>query len=215
MKGSCNNSPPKTGKFLVFASTNQNKFFEIRTALGHTGIRLLALTEFPRIPEAPETGATFEENALQKARYYHSHLQKPVLAEDSGLVVPALDGFPGINSARIASDDRSRIEVVLQRLREFAAQNKPRDDSYRNAYYHCSIAVIVNGALLEDSGRCDGRIAEGPDGDLGFGYDPVFVPEGHARTFGRMSIKEKSEYSHRGRAIHAILPRLMEAWRTL
>jgi XTP/dITP diphosphohydrolase len=205
MKGSCNNSPPSSGKYLILASTNRNKFFEIRTALGHTAIPLCSLAEFPPIPEAPETGETFAQNAMQKAEYYFRHFHKPVLSEDSGLVIPALDGFPGVNSARIAPDDPSRIALVLDRMREHPAE--------RHAYYVCSVVVLWDGEPIAAEGRCDGILTEEPDGDLGFGYDPIFRPEGHRKTFGRMSIKEKSQYSHRGRAIHAILPQLLELFR--
>ena len=207
MKGSCNNSQRSSGKHLILASTNRNKFFEIRTALGHTGIQLYSLADFPPVQEAPETGDTFAQNAMQKARYYFLHFQKPVLAEDSGLVIPALNGFPGIHSARIAPDDPSRIALVLERLR---GHPEPR-----HAYYVCNVAVLWDGEPITGEGRCDGVITKEPEGDLGFGYDPIFRPEGHPKTFGRMSIKEKSQYSHRGRAIHAILPRLLHAFRDL
>lgn len=213
MKDSCNSSPPSTGKYLILASTNRNKFFEIRTALGHTGIPLFSLSDFPEVPEAPETGDTFAENALQKARYYYAQFGKPVLAEDSGLVIPALGGFPGIHSARVASTDPLRIAIVLERLREFQASTQAGNPSIRNAYYFCSIAAIVNERVIEAEGRCDGVLIEQPEGDLGFGYDPIFRPEGLTKTFGKMSIKEKSQYSHRARAVHAILPRLLETFR--
>lgn len=215
MKDSCNNSPPSTGKYLILASTNRNKFFEIRTALGHTGIPLYSLSDFPEVPEAPETGHTFAENALQKARYYHAHFGKPVLAEDSGLVIPALGGFPGIHSARVAPTDPIRIAIILERLRELQASRAAEDSSLRNAYYFCSIAAIVNEEVIEAEGRCDGVLIEQPEGELGFGYDPIFRPEGLTKTFGKMSIKEKSQYSHRARAIHAVLPRLLEVFRRL
>jgi XTP/dITP diphosphohydrolase len=205
MKDSCNNSPPSSGKYLILASTNRNKFFEIRTALGHTAIPLYSLADFPAVAEAPETGETFAQNAVQKAQYYFRHFHKPVLAEDSGLVIPALRGFPGVNSARIAPDDPSRIAIVLERMREHPAE--------RQAYYVCSVVVLWDGEPIAAEGRCDGVLTEEPDGDLGFGYDPIFIPEGHRKTFGRMSIKEKSQYSHRGRAIHALLPRLLEMFR--
>jgi XTP/dITP diphosphohydrolase len=211
MSGFCNNSPPSSSKYLILASTNRHKFFEIRTALGQTGIPLYCLTDFPAIPEAPETGDTFGENAFQKARYYYSHFQRPVLAEDSGLVIPSLGGFPGIRSARVAPDDASRIALVLKRLSEIARESsgKPDADS-RHAYYVCSAVLIAEGIEYMSEGRCDGMITDAPDGDQGFGYDPVFRPEGSLRTFGRMSIKEKTQYSHRGRAVHALIPRLLE-----
>ncbi|HSE42384.1 MAG TPA: non-canonical purine NTP pyrophosphatase, partial [Acidobacteriota bacterium] len=167
-----------------------------------------SLNDFPSIDEAPETGSTFAENAAQKAKYYWEHFKKPVLAEDSGLVVPALGGFPGIHSARIGPDDATRTQIVLQKLKEL-------DSVSRNAYYICSIMLIVNNQSYAVEGRCDGTIADQPDGTQGFGYDPVFIPEGLTRTFGRMSIKEKSQYSHRAKAIHLIIPHLISEFRKI
>src|SRR5262245_1433019 len=127
MVRSCNNYRPSGDRLLLLATTNQNKVFEIRTALGQMGIPLCSLRDFPQVPEAPETGSTFAENAAQKANYYWEQFRKPVLAEDSGLVIPSLGGFPGIQSARIGPDDHSRIEMVLGRLK-----NQELD---RRAYY--------------------------------------------------------------------------------
>ena len=202
MKGSCNSSPPSEGKYLVVATTNENKFFEIRSALGRLRAPLYFLNSFPSIPESPETGKTFEDNARQKAEYYFQHLQKPLLAEDSGLVVPALDGFPGIYSARIGPDDRSRNQVVLDKLKGVPD---------RSGYYICSLVFHTGQDLIAVEGRCDGTITEEPIGELGFGYDPIFRPNEHtSKTFGEMTIKQKSYYSHRGRAVEKILPYLMK-----
>jgi len=131
-----------------------------------------------------------------------------VLAEDSGLVVPALGGFPGIHSARIGPDDATRTQIVLQKLNELGSPA-------RDAYYVCSIMLIVNGQAYAVEGRCDGTLAREPDGTQGFGYDPIFIPEGSNKTFGRMSIKEKSQYSHRARAIHLIIPQLIAEFRKI
>src|SRR5262245_13851771 len=157
MKGFCNSSPPSGSKYLILASTNQNKFFEIRTALGHTGIPLYSLGDFPAVPEAPETGETFAENAMQKAKYYFEHFRHPVLAEDSGLVVPALNGFPGVRSARIAETDNARNRMVLDLLQDYAKKHEGApDESYRNAYYICSVAFIAGDKVELAEGRCDG-----------------------------------------------------------
>jgi XTP/dITP diphosphohydrolase len=209
MKGYCNSSPPSGDRFLLLASTNQNKFFEIRTSLGQLGIPLYSLRDFPPVDEAPETGSTFAENAAQKANYYYEHFKKPVLAEDSGLVVPALQGFPGIHSARIGPDDATRTQVVLEKLKELGPSVS------RDAYYICSIMLIVNGQSYAVEGRCEGTLTQEPDGTQGFGYDPIFIPEGSNKTFGRMSIKEKSQYSHRARAIHLIIPYLISEFRKI
>jgi XTP/dITP diphosphohydrolase len=207
MVSSCNNYRPSGDRLLLLATTNQNKFFEIRTALGQLGIPLCSLKDFPQIEEAPETGSTFAENAAQKANYYWEKFQKPVMAEDSGLVIPSLDGFPGVRSARIGPDDHSRIGVVLDELQY--------SDLDRRAYYICSIMLIVNNMRYAVEGRCDGSILEAPDGTQGFGYDPIFLPDGALRPFGRMSIKEKSQYSHRAQAVHKIIPYLISEFRKI
>jgi XTP/dITP diphosphohydrolase len=207
MVGSCNNYRPSGDRLLLLATTNQNKFFEIRTALGQLGIPLCSLRDFPQIEDAPETGSTFAENAEQKANYYWHKFQKPVMAEDSGLVIPSLGGFPGIHSARIGPDDNSRIGVVLDKLKN--------PDLDRNAYYICSIMLIVNNTQYAVEGRCDGSILEAADGTQGFGYDPIFLPHGALRSFGRMSIKEKSQYSHRAQAVHKIIPYLISEFRKI
>jgi len=204
MRDFCNNSPPSEGKYLVVATSNQNKFFEIRSALGQIGIALYSLNSFSRIEESPETGTTFEENAKQKAEYYFQYLQNPLLTEDSGLVIPALNGFPGIHSARIAADDASRIALVLEKM-------KGRED--RSAYYICSLVYHDGKQMTAVEGRCDGVITAEPIGELGFGYDPIFRPENHPATFGQMTIKQKTFYSHRGRAVEKIIPYLIAEFR--
>jgi XTP/dITP diphosphohydrolase len=207
MVGPCNNYRPSGDRLLLLATTNQNKVFEIRTALGQLGIPLCSLKDFSQVPEAPETGSTFAENASQKAHYYWEKFQKPVLAEDSGLVIPSLGGFPGVQSARIGPDDQSRIEIVLDKLKS--------PELERNAYYICSIMLIVNETHYAAEGRCDGTLLSAPDGTQGFGYDPIFLPDGALRPFGRMSIKEKSQYSHRAQAVHRIIPHLISEFRRI
>lgn len=207
MVGSCNNYRPSGDRLLLLATTNPNKVFEIRTALGQLGIPLCSLKDFPPVPEAPETASTFAKNAAQKANYYWEKFHKPVLAEDSGLVIPSLGGFPGVQSARIGVDDNSRIQIVLDKLKN------PGPD--RRAYYICSIMLIVNNTQYAVEGRCDGTLLEAPDGAQGFGYDPIFLPDGALRPFGRMSIKEKSQYSHRAQAVHRIIPHLISEFRKI
>lgn len=200
MKGYCNSSPPSGDNYLVLASSNENKFFEIRTALGPLGIPLYSLRNFPPVAEPDETGNTFEENAKLKARYYFAHLQKPVLAEDSGLVIPACNDYPGVHSARIASTDAERIELVL---------NKLNNCSDRSAHYVCVLTYFDGAEPFSMEGRCHGEIIQQPRGEAGFGYDPIFCPAGIPRTFAEMTIKEKTQYSHRGQAIQKITPFLM------
>ncbi len=171
----------------------------MQDGLKDLNVRLLSLQEFPDIPEAPEQGMSFEEIARNKARFYRKRLQFPVLAEDSGLVIPSLDGFPGIFSARIASTDQERIQIILEKL---SAKKE------RSAFYYCSMAFLDSEGMMESQGRCDGRIVETPRGLLGFGYDPIFCPDNTDRTFGEMKLQEKFHYSHRGRALKQLLTQL-------
>ena len=197
MNLSCNNSPRLADNALVIATSNENKFFEIRTALGPLKMPVNFLKDFAKIPEAPETGSTFAENARQKADFYFQHLNRPLLAEDSGLVIPALQGFPGLHSARIAKTDAERIRMVLEKMKQALD---------RSAYYVCSMAFRTAEGICEAEGVCKGTLLQEPDGEQGFGYDPIFKPEDAPRTFGNMTIKEKSNYSHRARAVHQLIP---------
>jgi XTP/dITP diphosphohydrolase len=184
---------------IVLATFNRGKFLEMQDGLKSLNIPLLSITDFPEVPEAPEQGTSFEEIARNKASFYREHLRLPVLAEDSGLVIPTLEGFPGIFSARIAPTDGERIQTILEKL---------HGRKERSAFYHCSMVFISSEGMMESQGRCDGYIVETPRGSLGFGYDPIFCPENEGRTFGEMKLEEKSAYSHRGRALRQMLPHL-------
>jgi len=199
MSRSCNNSPRFADKYLVIATSNENKFFEIRTALGPLKIPVNFLRDYNNIPESPETGSSFSENARQKADFYYGHLQQPLLAEDSGLVIPALHGFPGLHSARVGKDDAERISLILEKMR-------PVLD--RSAYYVCSMIFRTAGGSFAAEGTCKGRILEAPEGNLGFGYDPIFQADDAPRPFGLMTIKEKSNYSHRASAVRKLIPEI-------
>jgi XTP/dITP diphosphohydrolase len=211
MKDSFNSSRP-SGKELIIATTNPDKFAEICSELSSLEIQLRSLKDFPKLPEAPETGATFEENARLKAGFYYRQLHLPVLAEDSGLVIPALGGFPGIHSARIAQDDASRIQCVLDRLldleKELPASDSPAPEIIRSAYY-VSILAFANGENIHVvEGRCHGTILRAPSGNQGFGYDPIFCPDQSLKTFGQMDRKEKFVLSHRGNSLRSMIPYL-------
>lgn len=197
MSRSCNNSPRFADKYLVIATSNENKFFEIRTALGPLKIPVNFLRDYNNIPEAPETGSTFADNAREKAEFYFQHLQRPLLAEDSGLVIPALQGFPGLYSARIGKNDDERIRLVLEKMRNL---------SDRSAYYICSMVFKTAESSIEAEGICNGTLLQQPQGEQGFGYDPIFQPHDAARPFGLMTIKEKSNYSHRALAVQKLIP---------
>lgn len=196
MSGCSSNSPRFPGDELIIATTNPHKFTEIAAALGPLPVRLISLPQLPGLQPPAETGVTFAENAAQKAVHYWRWLHRPVLAEDSGLVIPSLGGFPGLHSARVAADDPARIALILN---ELATRGKPRE-----AYYVCSMVFIAGRATRTAEGRCDGRITAVPRGSGGFGYDPIFLPDGSDHTFGEMTLEEKTQLSHRGKAGRAM-----------
>jgi XTP/dITP diphosphohydrolase len=191
---------------LVVGTRNAKKREELVQILSGLGIRLRDLTHFPDAPEVEETGSTFEENARKKAIELAQHLHHWVLGEDSGLVVPALDGRPGVYSARYAgepcNDERNNDKLL--------AELAPLPDERRAAYYVCTVALAdpsgeVKGVV---EGRCHGVLARERHGTGGFGYDPLFlIPEYH-RTFGELSPTVKHALSHRGRALEQLPPLL-------
>src|SRR5262245_28469860 len=191
---------------LVIGSRNAKKLHEHQDLHGELAIELVDLSGRPNVPELEETGPTFEQNARLKASTYAKATGECVLAEDSGLVVPALKGRPGIYSARYAGSDRDDAANNRKLLAELA----PLPDDRRAAYYVC-VAVLASPdgevkAVAE--GRCNGVIAKEPRGDGGFGYDPLFlVPEYH-RTFGELSLRVKQALSHRARAVVQLRPEI-------
>ena len=204
-----------SGKELIIATTNKGKFGEICSELSSLNLQLRSLGDFAGLPEAPETGSTFEENARLKADFYYRKLQLPVLAEDSGLVIPSLGGFPGIHSARIANDDASRIRLVLERLGELEKETLTAPEKswqLRAAYYVSSLVFEEGEKVFTVEGRCQGVITGSPSGTQGFGYDPIFVPENTGKTFGEMDQEQKSQISHRGRALRGMMPYLISVF---
>ncbi len=195
---------------LLVASRNQKKLAELRRVLdaaGVSGLTLVSLDEVPPFDEAPETGATFEENALAKARDGYAATGLPTVADDSGLEVAALNGMPGVLSARWAGvhgADEANYRLLLAQLRDVP------DD--RRAAAFVSACAVVYGPNEGDSkvvrGEWRGVIASGPRGDGGFGYDPVFMPDGENRSAAQLSPAEKDAASHRGRALALLLPAL-------
>lgn len=185
---------------VAVATTNRKKIEEIHHILAGAGITLRGLHEFPACPEVVEDADTFEGNALKKAREVCAHTGLPALADDSGLEVDALQREPGVYSARYSGSgatDTRNTALVLERLGD-------TPDAGRTARFRCVIAFVTpEGAEQTFNGAVEGRIAREPRGHNGFGYDPVFIPEGHARTFAEMSADEKHAMSHRGRALRA------------
>jgi len=191
---------------LVVGTRNRKKLGEILEILGDLGVELNDLTQWPSAPEVVEDGETFEANARKKASEVAVALGQWVLAEDSGLVVPALDGRPGVYSARYAGtqgDDEANNEKLIAELAVVS-------DERRGAYYICTAALSApNGAIQAvTEGRCHGVMLRERRGEGGFGYDPLFlVPECH-RTFGELSGRVKHALSHRAKALAYLRPSL-------
>jgi len=181
---------------LVIATRNPGKTSEIKDLLGDFPVQLKNLNDFDPIPEVLEDGATFEENAYKKSSFTARALGLPALADDSGLCVDALDGAPGVNSARYAGEnatDRQRCDKLLAEL---------KGASNRKAAFKCVISLAVpTGASLTYDAACEGVITKAPAGENGFGYDPVFYYPDLGKTFAQMSREEKSRVSHRGKAL--------------
>ncbi len=189
---------------LVLATRNAGKLRELARILG-AQISLTGLDEFPDAPDVPETGDTFEANALLKARAIADHTGLPAVADDSGLCVDALNGMPGIRSARWAGahgDDKANLNLVL-------AQVADVPDTRLGARFVCAAALVVPGKTPREvvvTGTLDGRLVRVPRGTGGFGYDPIFRPDGFTQTTAEMTAEEKDAISHRGRAFRALVP---------
>lgn len=190
---------------IVLATNNAKKLAELRRALADVGIDVLGLADVPDYPEPEETETTFAGNALLKARACVAATGLPALADDSGLAVDALGGMPGVRSARWAGPGASDADNVALVLRQLADVPETR----RTARFVCALALALPGGRTElTEGEMTGRLTTEPAGDNGFGYDPIFRPDGHARTTAQMTAPEKDAISHRGRAIHAMVPLL-------
>jgi XTP/dITP diphosphohydrolase len=188
---------------LLIATKNEGKIREIQQLLGNLPVTLRSLNDFPAVSEPEENGQTFAENAALKARFYSQHANIWSLADDSGLEVEALGGAPGVFSARYAGEtasDAERIEKLLSELKDLGNKN-------RCARFVCSMAVSDEKGEIRfvAEGVCNGRITTQSHGKNGFGYDPVFVPEGFAETFGELSGDIKQQISHRARAVNKII----------
>ena len=195
---------------LLVATRNPGKLVELRRLLAAAdvvGVRVLGLADVPEFPEEPETGATFAENALAKARDAAKATGLPAVADDSGLAVDALNGMPGVLSARWSGrhgDDRANLDLVLGQLADVP-------DDRRGAAFVCAAALVVPGGTeVVVHGEWAGRLVRAPRGVNGFGYDPVFVGDGDGRTSAELAPEEKDARSHRGRAMRALLPHLRE-----
>ena len=186
---------------LLLATTNAGKLGEIREALSGLPIELVTLADLSRLPEPEETGATFAENARLKAIYYGDRYRLPTLAEDSGLVIDALDGEPGVRSARFLGMDTGYPE----RFEEIERRLALRPGAPRTARFVCAVAIAADREIAFDAtGVVEGSIARAPAGSNGFGYDPIFFFPPYNATFGEVSREAKLRVSHRGNAFRQV-----------
>ena len=186
---------------LLIGTGNRGKAAELARLLDDLPWHVKDLSDFPNVPEPAEDGETFEANAVKKARYFSDHFRVSCVADDSGLVVDALDGAPGIFSARYAGNGATDAENNAKLLAALDGWPEPE----RAARFVCCIAFVRPGAEPHiETGMAEGRIAFEPKGSLGFGYDPLFIPEGFTVTFAEMDPSEKLAVSHRGRALRKL-----------
>lgn len=187
---------------ILVATKNAHKTGEIRAMLG-PGFEVSDLTARPEIAAPEENGATFEENAAIKAMAASEHFPGMVLADDSGLEVDALGGAPGVRSARYAgesADDAGNRDLLLKELARVGARGKER-----SARFHCVLVLAKGGKVIGTfDGRVEGVIINEPKGDGGFGYDPLFVPEGYCESFAQLPGEVKNQLSHRGKALEKL-----------
>ncbi|RDU36276.1 non-canonical purine NTP pyrophosphatase [Neobacillus piezotolerans] len=188
-------------KEVIIATKNPGKAKEFEAIFAERGIQVLTLLDFPDAPDVEETGTTFAENAILKAETISQKLKKAVIGDDSGLIIDALDGRPGIFSARYAGEqknDDANIDKVLSELK-----GVPEDK--RTARFFCALAMAVPGKeTITVEGTCEGRILEERRGTNGFGYDPVFYVQGLGCSMAELSKDEKNAISHRANALKAL-----------
>lgn len=188
---------------LIIASQNQNKLVEFKKILGDK-INLFSLSDIGLNQEIPENEKTIKKNAMFKAKFVNIQTGKNVFADDTGLEIDSLNGEPGVYSARYSGVDINsdkNIELVLRKL---------KNKSNRNSRFKTIISLILDGNSINFEGVVEGKITEEKRGNNGFGYDPIFQPNGYASTFGEMSLKEKNKISHRSIAINKMVQYLKE-----
>lgn len=198
---------------LLIATTNQGKIVELRSLLDSLPLRLRSLAEFPGTEEVEETGSTFSDNAVLKAKAYAKQTGLWTLADDSGLEVDALGGAPGVFSARYGGEglnDAQRVERLLDELSRCGGQE-------RSARFTCVIAIADQEGQIANisTGSCEGQIASAPLGTGGFGYDPVFIPSGFNQTFGVLSPEIKQKISHRALALQGARAFLVSRFKSI
>ncbi|MCK8825341.1 XTP/dITP diphosphatase [Fuchsiella alkaliacetigena] len=185
-------------KKLLIATGNEDKVKEINELLAELEVEVITPAQIGGIPEVVEDGETLEENAVKKASEVHEATGLATIADDTGLLVDALDGRPGVYSARYAGEDASYEDNNSKLLEELAGLPK----SERSAKFQTIIALVdLKGKAHIIEGTCKGHIALEPLGENGFGYDPIFIPKGYKKTFAQLTPQEKNEVSHRGKAL--------------
>jgi XTP/dITP diphosphohydrolase len=193
---------------ILVATSNNHKLGEYAALLNLPDLHLVSLKDLGIAADAPEDGDTFQANALQKAHYYAQKSGMPTLADDSGIVVDALGGAPGVYSARYGTPDLDDIG----RRRLLLANVNALGDVDRSARFVCVIAVVTpDGQELLSEGVCEGQIADAEAGEGGFGYDPIFWLPAHGCTIAQLSAAQKNALSHRGKAVRGIAPRIQGA----
>lgn len=190
---------------LLLATHNRGKLLELKPFFEGRGIGLVSSIDLA-LPEPQETGLTFAENALLKARAACEAAGRPALGDDSGIAVSGLDGAPGIYSARWAGPQKDFAMAMRRVQEELTTRFGSWEAADKRAAFICVVTLAwPDGYQQSFTGQVDGRLVWPPRGDRGFGYDPIFEPEGERRTFGEMSFEEKQQLSHRRRAIDALL----------
>ncbi|MER2257137.1 MAG: XTP/dITP diphosphatase [Priestia megaterium] len=188
---------------IIIATKNAGKVKDFETLFSPKGFQVKSLLDFPEMEDVEETGVTFAENATLKAEAISFALNKPVIADDSGLAIDALNGEPGVYSARYAGenkDDNANIEKVLQKLNDVPFEK-------RTARFHCALAIAVPGKRTEIvEGTCEGHILEEKRGENGFGYDPIFFVEKWRCSMAELTKEQKNQISHRANALKRLAP---------
>lgn len=187
-------------KKIVLATRNRHKIDEIKTMLHDLPLEILTLNDFPDVPELREDGETFQENSLQKAHAVYQHTRVAALADDSGLEVFYLNGEPGVISARYAGNgasDEMNNGKLLGKMRGVAPRR-------RKAQFRAVLTLLDEKGPKVTEGICPGTLAESGRGTNGFGYDPIFIPDGFSRTYAELTAEEKNQISHRARALAAM-----------
>jgi XTP/dITP diphosphohydrolase len=197
-------------KNLLIATRNPGKFKEISDILKDLPVHIVSLMEYPEIPEIVEDGATLEENALKKARMLYRETKIPALADDTGLEVYALGMAPGVRAARYAGENVSYDDNNRKLLSELSAM----DATDRRARFRTVAAFVACDYEITVDGICSGKIASGLRGKGGFGYDPLFIPDGYKITYAEMSMEEKNKTSHRACAFNEMKKVLTEYFST-